>query len=157
MRLDLLCLRTLMPPAKPSHPADHDGRPASRAAAPGQRVRRCQRCHAILRRTNNGVLCGPCERLTKSVEPLLPPDFYETPGVVEALANRDFGRFFRLARTHLHATQEQLGLMVGLAQSHVCKVESGGSRLRDIEAVVRVASALRIPAQLLGFAGRYPR
>jgi len=77
-------------------------------------------------------------------------------GVVEALANRDFGRFFRLARTHLHATQEQLGLMVGLAQSHVCKVESGGSRLRDIEAVVRVASALRIPAQLLGFAGRYP-
>jgi transcriptional regulator with XRE-family HTH domain len=86
-------------------------------------------------------------------EPVLPAAFYQGSEVIEALAGLDFGRFFRLVRAHLGLTQEQLGLMTGLAQSRVCKIENGGARLRDIEAVVRIASTLRIPAELLGFAG----
>lgn len=126
---------------------------ARREPAADQRFRRCRRCRAVLRRTNGGVLCGPCERGAGSVEPLLSPDFFKSPDVVEALAGRDFGRFFRLARVDLDVTQEQFGLMIGLAQSQVCKIENGGARLRDIEAVARVVSRFRIPLELLGFTG----
>jgi transcriptional regulator with XRE-family HTH domain len=85
-------------------------------------------------------------------EPALSASFYQATDVVEALTGRDFGRFFRLARAELDVTQEQFGLMVGLAQSRVCKIENGGARLRDIETVAQVASTLRIPVELLGFA-----
>ena len=48
-------------------------------------------------------------------------------------------------------TQEQFGLLVGLAQSRVCKIENRVMRLRDIETIARLASVLGVPADLLGF------
>jgi transcriptional regulator with XRE-family HTH domain len=82
--------------------------------------------------------------------PTLPAGFYANPDVVAALADYEFGRFFRIVRTDLRMTQEQFGLLVGLAQSRICKIENG-VRLRDIESVARVASVLGTPPDLLGF------
>ena len=116
-------------------------------------TRRCLRCRAVLRRTNDGDLCAPCSRVTAAVTPSLPPDFYTNPDVVAALETHDFGSFFKTARTELRMTQEQFGVLVGLAQSRVCEIESGGARLRDFETVVRLVSTLGTPPELLlGFA-----
>jgi transcriptional regulator with XRE-family HTH domain len=114
-------------------------------------VRRCGRCRAVLRRTNEGDLCAPCARAAAAATPSLPADFYSKPEVVGALRNRNFGQFFRIARTDLGMTQEQFGLLVGLAQSRVCKIENRAARLRDIETIVHLASALGTPPELLGF------
>ncbi len=116
-------------------------------------MRRCLRCRAVLRRTNDGELCAPCSRVAATLTPSLPPDFYTNPDVVAALENHDFGRFFRTARTELKMTQEQFGALVGLAQSRVCKIENGAARLRDLETIVHLASTLSTPPELLGFTG----
>jgi transcriptional regulator with XRE-family HTH domain len=81
---------------------------------------------------------------------------YERRDVRAALATYDFGSFFQIVRAELALTQEQFGLLVGLAQSRVSKVESGSMRLRDIEAVARMASAVGLPAQLLAFTATAP-
>ena len=109
---------------------------------------RCERCGAILRRTNDGGLCSPCVRAGK---PQLSPDFYADPAVVAALRSHEFGWFFKLARAKLGLTQEQFGLLVDLAQGRVCKIENGVQRLRDIGTVARLAVALGVPPELLGF------
>src|SRR5262245_51173909 len=96
-------------------------------------TRRCPRCGAVLRRGNDGDLCAPCSRVAAAVTPSLPPDFYKSPDVVVALENHDFGWFFKTARAELGMTQEQFGVLVGLAQSRVCKIENGAARLRDFE------------------------
>lgn len=115
--------------------------------------RGCRRCGTRLRRGNVADLCDPCARSarTREISSSLPPAFYTEPDVVSALLAYDFGRFFRLARGALGVTQEEFGHRIGLAQSRVCKVENGALRLRDIEDVVRLASTLEIPADLLGF------
>ncbi|HEX6073937.1 MAG TPA: helix-turn-helix transcriptional regulator, partial [Micromonosporaceae bacterium] len=82
---------------------------------------------------------------------VLSPDFYEQPAVVSALARYDFGDFFKKVRRELGLTQEEFGFLISVAQSRICKIEKGLSRLRDVEAVARVATALDIPAGLLGF------
>jgi transcriptional regulator with XRE-family HTH domain len=64
----------------------------------------------------------------------------------------DFGRLFRLVRRELDVSQESLGLALELDQSRICKVETGAQRLRDVEAVARIARVLGIPSHLLGFA-----
>lgn len=113
--------------------------------------RRCIRCGAVLRRANDDELCSPCMRVAEIAAPTLPADFYTQRDVIAALANYDFGGFFRIARAELGLTQEQFGLLVGLAQSRVCKIENGAVRFRDIEAVARLVSVLGTPAELLGF------
>lgn len=115
--------------------------------------RRCTSCNARLRRTNNGRLCDPCARRQHKPADAtaLSADFYQRPAVVSALAQYDFGDFFRTARRELGVTQEEFGFLVGLAQSRVCKIENGLLRLRDVETVARVAATLQTPADLLGF------
>ncbi len=157
MRLDTLwwegSVVTIPQPSNPTAALGRGGVRALREPVVDQRTRRCRRCRAVLRRTNDGPLCGPCERVAGIAEPVLSAGFYKNPDVVEALTDHDFGRFFRIARADLGVTQEQLGLMIGLAQSQVCKIENGGTRLRDIETVVRLASTFRMPSELLGFTG----
>src|SRR5690349_10186529 len=86
-------------------------------------VRRCRRCGAVLRRGNRGDLCSPCART--SGRTTLPAGFYERRDVRAALAKYNFGSFFRIVRGELALTQEQFGLLVGLAQSRVSKIEGG--------------------------------
>lgn len=117
---------------------------------------RCHRCRAVLRRANTSRLCDPCRRAYGPMDGSrrLPADFYRRPEVVAALTAFDFGWFFRAVRSELGLTQDEFGLLTGLAQSRVCKVESGNLRLRDVAVVARLASILDTPAQLLGFDAR---
>jgi transcriptional regulator with XRE-family HTH domain len=86
-----------------------------------------------------------------SVGEVLPPDFYGRPGVVAALLAYDFAAFFRAVRAELGLSQEGFGLLVGLDQSRVCKIETGAQRLRDVGTVARVARVCAAPSGLLGF------
>ena len=114
----------------------------------------CRRCGAVLRRGNSSVLCDPCGRSVRSTESEipLPPDFYTRPDVIAALADYDFGAFFKAVRAELRVTQDEFGRLSGLAQSRICKVENGGLRLRDVGTVAHLAQVLAVPAGLLGFA-----
>jgi len=131
--------------------------PSDRAAPayrkPTTSTRRCGRCRAVLRRSNDGELCGPCQRVAGTGEPALSVGFFERPDVVDALAGHDFGRFFRLARLDLAATQEQFGFLIGMVQSQICKIENGSARLRNLDTVRRIANTFGVPPDLLGFSG----
>jgi transcriptional regulator with XRE-family HTH domain len=83
----------------------------------------------------------------------VPNGFYARPAIAAALAAADLGPVFRAVRAELGLTQEQLGLVTGLAQSQISKVERGNQRIRSVEVIARVANALDIPAGLLGFPG----
>ncbi|OLF18665.1 hypothetical protein BU204_05230 [Actinophytocola xanthii] len=80
-----------------------------------------------------------------------PEGFFDRPTLRDAVLGYDFDTVFRLVRTELSLTQEQLGLLVGLSQARISAVERGHHRIRDIAVVARVACALGIPAPLLGF------
>ena len=83
----------------------------------------------------------------------LPSGFYARPPLAAALAAADLGPVFRAVRAELGLTQEQLGMVTGLAQSQISKVERGNQRLRSVEVIARVAKTLDIPTELLGFPG----
>jgi transcriptional regulator with XRE-family HTH domain len=115
--------------------------------------RRCRRCQALLRRGNLSYHCAPCARATarEGTWARLPGDFYRRPDVVTALKEYDLGTFFKIARAVLSLTQDEFGLLIGVTQSRVCKVENGGLRLRDIATVAHIAATLATPPHLLGF------
>jgi transcriptional regulator with XRE-family HTH domain len=111
----------------------------------------------VLRRRNPGELCDPCGHAPKAPIPAapltlaLPADFYSRRDVVTALAAYDFATFFRTVRAELGLSQEALGLLIGVDQSRVCKIETGAQRLRDIATVARIARVCAAPPGLLGF------
>jgi transcriptional regulator with XRE-family HTH domain len=119
--------------------------------------RRCRRCDAVLRRRNQGELCDPCDRAphatTFPAPPTLdlPPGFYARRDVVVALSRYDFATFFKAIRAEEGLSQEALGLLIGVDQSRICKIETGAQRLRDIATVARIARICAIPPGLLGF------
>jgi transcriptional regulator with XRE-family HTH domain len=116
----------------------------------------------VLRRRNGGELCDPCESTVgrtdaaASLGKALPRDFYGRAGVTAALAAYDFATFFRAVRSELGLSQEAFGLLVGLDQSRICKIETGAQRLRDVATVARIARLCAAPAGLLGFDAAAP-
>jgi transcriptional regulator with XRE-family HTH domain len=120
-------------------------------------TRRCLRCGAVLRRRNHGEVCDPCGRAPRPplrTDPLtvaLPADFYTRRDVIAALGTYDFATFFRAVRAELGLSQEGLGLLIGVDQSRVCKIETGAQRLRDVATVARIARVCAAPPGLLGF------
>jgi transcriptional regulator with XRE-family HTH domain len=120
----------------------------------GPARQRCTRCGASLRSSNRSDICDPCRRTANGAgaDLRLSDEFYLRADVIAALERYDFGAFFKAARAELGISQEALGLLLGMAQSHICKIENGGLRLRDISTIARLARLLRIPAATLGFA-----
>lgn len=123
----------------------------------GATNRICSRCGARLRQSNEGGLCDPCARVGSSTEPAevnsfeVPDGFYDRRDVATALTAYDFAAFLRVLRSELGLSQEALGLAIGLDQSRVCKIETGGQRLRDVVTIARLARAFGVPPSLLGF------
>jgi transcriptional regulator with XRE-family HTH domain len=68
-----------------------------------------------------------------------------------ALASYDFGRVFTAVRAQAGLSQLKLAGLLALSQARVSDVERGVRRLRDVALIARVATALGIPARLLGF------
>jgi transcriptional regulator with XRE-family HTH domain len=77
--------------------------------------------------------------------------FYARRDVVAALGTYDFATFFRAVRAEVGLSQEALGLLIGVDQSRVCKIETGAQRLRDVATVARIARVCAAPPGLLGF------
>ena len=125
-------------------------------------ARRCERCGAVLRRRNQGEMCDPCGRAPRTPPrpaPLpvaLPADFYHRRDIVTALGTYDFATFFRAVRAELGLSQEGLGILIGVDQSRVCKIETGAQRLRDVATVARIARICGAPPGLLGFGAPPP-
>ncbi len=71
--------------------------------------------------------------------------------MVAALAAYDFAVVFRRVRAATGWSQQTLADLVGLDQARISAIERGAGRLRDVARVAQVATALRIPAVLLGF------
>jgi transcriptional regulator with XRE-family HTH domain len=55
------------------------------------------------------------------------------------------GSKIRQERERRELSQAQLGLLVGLSQAHVSRLEAGKARHVPIASVYRVAAALRVP------------
>jgi transcriptional regulator with XRE-family HTH domain len=79
-----------------------------------------------------------------------PPEFWHRPDVVTALERRDMGAFLRRYRGVTGASQADVGLLVGLAQSHVSVLERGRRRVTSLELFERFADGLGIPRSLIG-------
>jgi transcriptional regulator with XRE-family HTH domain len=114
------------------------------------RRHRCRSCGAAVH--GPGALCRPCAHnaLAHNLCPV-PEGFYDSRELRDALARYDFGVVFRAVRKVGRMSQEELGFLVGLSQSRVSAVERGKHHLRDVGLIARVATALGIPARLLGF------
>jgi len=98
-----------------------------------------------------GSKCDPCERAGPDPRRMLPADFYDRAPIVAMLAAYDFGPFFLAVRELTGWTQQTLGGVVGLEQSHISAIERGESQLRNIELIVEVARGLGIPPARLNF------
>ncbi|MFD9701237.1 helix-turn-helix domain-containing protein [Lentzea sp. NPDC059081] len=81
----------------------------------------------------------------------VPSWYYHQPVLRKALASHDFGIVFRRLRADFHLTQEALGELVDLPQKRISEVENRKLRLRYLHIIIRITTALRIPAELLGF------
>jgi transcriptional regulator with XRE-family HTH domain len=79
-----------------------------------------------------------------------PPEFWHRPDVVAALERRDMGALLRRYRGTTGASQADVGLLVGLAQSHVSVLERGRRKVTSLELFERFADGLGIPRALIG-------
>ncbi|MBL1080248.1 helix-turn-helix transcriptional regulator [Nocardia sp. 2] len=118
-------------------------------------ARHCRHCAHVLPPDVLGILCADCGRHAGFQRPLTPA-FYDRPDIRDALARYDFGPVFRAVRAETEASQLNLGVLLDLSQSRVSAVERGERRLCDVGLVARIAEALGIPAQHLGFTPRPP-
>lgn len=112
----------------------------------------CPECGALLRRGQPiGALCDPCQNGGPDPSQVLPADFYDQPRIVAPLGVYDFGLFFRRLRTQADWSQQTLGTVIDMHQGQISAIERGAHRLRDIQAVARIATRLVIPPARLGF------
>ncbi len=98
-----------------------------------------------------GDLCDLCARQQTPAE-LLPDGFFTSDRMRAALAGYDFDVVFRSVRRATGFSQQRFGELVELPQERISLIERRTHRLRDIRIIVRVATQLGIPAELLGFA-----
>ena len=111
-------------------------------------ARLCRSCGARLRSGNAGIYCSACARAGRVV---VPEGFYDSLELRAAVASYDFGTVFRAVRARTGLSQLHLAAVIGLSQSRISSVERGERRLRDVSLIARIAAALQIPGQLLGF------
>jgi transcriptional regulator with XRE-family HTH domain len=111
-------------------------------------ARLCRSCGARLRTGNAGIYCSSCARAGRFA---VPEGFYDSLELRAAVASYDFGTVFRAVRARTGMSQLHLAGMIGLSQSRISSVERGERRLRDVSLIARIAAALEIPGQLLGF------
>ncbi len=112
--------------------------------------RGCRLCTAPLRAEQTDPVCAPCARAVGFQRPI-PQGFYDGADLRRALAGYDFGPVFRAVRQQTGLSQLQLAGLLDLSQSRVSAVERGERRLAHVTVVARLATALGIPARLLGF------
>jgi transcriptional regulator with XRE-family HTH domain len=119
-------------------------------------VRRC-RCGTRLARDNRGALCHACTKAARdhlAEPPRVPPEFWRTSPMREALTTCDMGAVMRAFRTHPHhgrdITQEVAASWVGITQTRLSRIENG-RQIANLNKLARWAQVLGIPSDLLWF------
>jgi transcriptional regulator with XRE-family HTH domain len=141
------------PRLNPTRPA-YEG--SARWAAP-RAVCYC-RCGTRLARDNMDTLCSPCRKKRHDAAlhpPSVPPEFWETDQMRDALANRHMGRAVYAYRTHPYhgqrpLSQELVSGWLGITQTQLSRIENG-LPIRDLDRLIHWAQTLGIPAHLLWF------
>jgi transcriptional regulator with XRE-family HTH domain len=82
--------------------------------------------------------------------PIAPAGLWDGPEMSDALARRDMGAVVRLFRKWTGASQTDVGVLVGLPQSHISDVERGRRQVTALEVFERFADGLGIPRRMLG-------
>lgn len=88
--------------------------------------------------------------------PKAPPDFWERPEIIEALADRDLGVVVRDFRRLTGASQMDVSALVGIPQPHVSDIERGVRHVEALDLFERFADGLGIPRRALGLADPAP-
>jgi transcriptional regulator with XRE-family HTH domain len=122
-----------------------------------QAARYCNRCGGRLARDNTDTRCAACSyaaRDTLSRPQVIPPEFWDTDQVRDALATWHMGRVMYAYRMHPYhgrpLSQETVGNWLGLTQAQLSRIENGRAP-EELSKLIRYAIILNIPAHLLWF------
>ncbi|MFB8281186.1 XRE family transcriptional regulator [Nocardia colli] len=122
-----------------------------------EQQRHCARCGSRLSRYNGEIFCGPCDLVAHDQvlhPPCLPPEFWQTDKIRDALATWHMGRVFFAYRTHPYhgrtLPQELVANWLELTQAQLSRIEKGAAP-EQISKLIRWAEILGIPADLLWF------
>lgn len=75
----------------------------------------------------------------------IPEGFWFRHEVTEALSSRDFATLFELLRDRTHASQTQIGMATGIAQTRISEVMRHVRKLETMAVVQRIAEGLGMP------------
>lgn len=119
--------------------------------------RYCARCGSRLNRYNAETRCGPCSLTARDQllhPPTVPPGFWQTDKIRDALATWHMGRVIFAYRTHPYhgrpLPQELVANWLELTQAQLSRIEKGAAP-EQISKLIRWAEILDIPADLLWF------
>lgn len=120
-------------------------------------TRYCRACGTRLARDNRGVDCTPCAKKARGLlagPPVVPPGFWATDAMRDALSSWHIGRVIAAYRNHpFHSrplSQAMVGRWVGITQAQLSRIETGPP-IKDLDKLVQWARVLHIPAHLLWF------
>lgn len=121
-------------------------------------ARYCRACGARLARDNRDIRCTPCQKRRRDLRvspPDLPPSFWHTDLMRDALNTWHFGKVIQAYRRHpFHGdrplTQELVAGWFGLTQAQLSRIESGPA-VTDLAKLTAWARTLHIPSHLLWF------
>lgn len=123
----------------------------------GVTQRYCSRCGSRLNRYNTGTFCASCEstfRDSLQHPPEVPPGFWQTDLMRDALATWHMGRVIFAFRTHPHhgrpLPQERVASWLELTQAQLSRIEKGPAP-EQLSKLTRWAETLRVPVELLWF------
>jgi transcriptional regulator with XRE-family HTH domain len=122
-----------------------------------QAARYCNRCGGRLARDNTDTRCAACSHGAPDTllrPPVIPPEFWETDQIRDALATWHMGRVMYAYRMHPYhgrpLSQETVGNWLGLTQAQLSRIENGRAP-EELSKLIRYAIILGIPADLLWF------
>jgi tetratricopeptide (TPR) repeat protein len=119
--------------------------------------RYCRSCGTRLTRGNKATACGPCEAGARDLDtgaPAVPPEFWLTDEMRDALTSRHMGRVMAAFRRHPYhlrpIPQEIVGRWVHITQAQLSRLENGPP-IKDLDKLILWARTLRVPPRLLWF------
>ena len=118
------------------------------------------RCGSALASDNADTLCAGCQAgARRDRAPDVPPEFWQTAMMADALASGEIGRVIRAYRCHpFHGRRLPQTLVAGwlhMSQAAVCRIETGRRRL-TIDEIRYIAGVLGIPLAAVPWTPQQP-
>jgi transcriptional regulator with XRE-family HTH domain len=76
---------------------------------------------------------------------MIPDSFWQRPETIAALRSRAMGQFFDLLRQYAGASQTQIGMACGMAQSKISDIVRGVQQVETLAVFERIADGLNMP------------